>query len=128
LADHSRHRDASITGFVRAISPRDEITGRASMDDVFLEIHHFEPLVDKTVHFGNTGFSCPLIKIIKGQKFLAAAKRDPFMLVFRAPRGKEYLAEGTYHCAFEDGPAYEIYVSPIHTAEPEWQDYQAIFN
>jgi hypothetical protein len=127
LAHHSRHRDASIAGFVEAISPRDKTLGLASMD-VFLEDHHFEPLVDKTVRFGGTHFIMKLIKIIKGEKFVAAAKRDPFILIFRAPKESVYMTEGIFACAFEDGPTYEMYVSPIHTTEKEWQDYQAVFN
>jgi hypothetical protein len=94
----------------------------------FLEVHHFEPLVGKTVTFKGTRFAMPLVRIIKGQKFMAAAKRDPFILIFRAPKEREHMPEGTYTCEFEDGPTYNIYVLPTHTPEPEWQDYQAIFN
>jgi hypothetical protein len=97
------------------------------MDD-FLEAHHFEPLVGKVVRFKGTRFSIPLTNIIRGQKFVAAAKRDPFILIFRAPKEREYLPEGTYECEFEDGPTYVIHVAPCHTPEPEWQDYQAVFN
>jgi hypothetical protein len=94
----------------------------------FLEIHHFQPLVGKTVRFKGTSFAMPLIKIIAGEKYIPTAKRDPFILIFRAPKIDVYMTEGTYECEFEDGPTYQIYVSPTHTPEPEWQDYQAIFN
>ncbi|HEY2069735.1 MAG TPA: hypothetical protein VGG48_09300 [Rhizomicrobium sp.] len=94
----------------------------------FLEAHHFEPLVDKVVSFKGTRFAIPMVKVIKGQKFIAAAKREPFILIFRAPKEREYMAEGLYECEFGDGPTYTMHVSPIHTPEPEWQDYQAIFN
>jgi hypothetical protein len=94
----------------------------------FLEVHHFEPLVGKIVRFKGTRFAMPLTTIIRGQKFLATAKRDPFILIFRAPKEREHMPEGTYECEFEDGPTYNIYVLPTHTPEPEWQDYQAIFN
>lgn len=94
----------------------------------FLEVHHFEPLVGKTVRFKGTRFAMSLAKVIKGEKFYAAAKRDPFILIFRAPREREHMPEGIYECEFEDGPTSSIYVIPVHTAEPEWQDYQAIFN
>jgi hypothetical protein len=94
----------------------------------FLEVHHFEPLVGKTVRFGGTPFVMTLDKIAKGQKFVATAKRDPFILIFRAPRGNAYMNEGMYDCAFDEGPTFTIYVAPIHTPEPEFQDYQAIFN
>jgi hypothetical protein len=94
----------------------------------FLENHHFEPLVGKTVRFVGTPFTMKFLKITKGQKFIETAKRDPFLLVFRAPKGDTYLGEGLYDAAFEDGPTYNFYVSPVHTVEKEWQDYQAVFN
>lgn len=94
----------------------------------FLEAQHFEPLVGKTVRFKGTRFAIPLFKVIKGQKFIETAKRDPFLLIFRAPKEPEYMPEGNYDCEFEDGPTYKIYVLPTHTPEPEWQDYQAVFN
>jgi len=99
-----------------------------SDNEVFLEHHHFEPLVGKVVHFKGTPFAIPLSKVVVGQKFVADAKRDPFLLVWRAPKQEVYMTEGMYECAFEDGPTYSIYVSPAFTAEKEWQDYQAVFN
>jgi hypothetical protein len=96
--------------------------------DEFLELHHFEPLVGKTARFKGTRFAIPLSRIVKSQKFVADAKRDPFILIFRAPKEREYMAEGYYECEFEDGPTYKIYVGPTHTPEQDWQDYQAIFN
>jgi hypothetical protein len=94
----------------------------------FLEVHHFEPLVGKTVRFGGIPFVMSLLKIVKGQKFVADAKRDPFILIFRCARGREYMREGTYDCAFDEGPTHTIHIAPVHTVEPEWQDYQAVFN
>jgi hypothetical protein len=94
----------------------------------FLEIHHFQPLVGKTVRFKGTPFAMPLIKIIAGEKYIPSAKRDPFILIFRAPKTDVYMTEGYFECEFEDGPTYQIYISPTHTPEREWQDYQAIFN
>jgi hypothetical protein len=94
----------------------------------FLEIHHFQPLVGKTVRFKGTPFAMELRRIVASEKFLATAKRDPFILIFRAPKTDVYMTEGYYECEFEDGPTYQIYVLPTHTPEPEWQDYQAIFN
>lgn len=82
----------------------------------------------KIARFKGTRFSMPLINIIRGQKFAATAKREPFILVFRALRESEHMPEGTYQCEFEGGPTYSIYVMPTHTPEPEWQDYQAVFN
>jgi hypothetical protein len=94
----------------------------------FLELHHFEPFVGKTVRFKGTRFAMPLVKIIKQEKFVTAAKRDPFILIFRAPKEQNHMPEGLRECEFEDGPTYAIYVAPTHTPEAEWQDYQAIFN
>ena len=94
----------------------------------FLEVHHFEPLVGRTVRFKGTRFAMPFVKIIKGQKFVADAKRDPFILIFRAPKEREYMPEGMYECEFADGPTYTIHIMPTFTREPEWQDYQAVFN
>lgn len=94
----------------------------------FLEVHHFEPLVGKTVRFKGTRFAIPLDRIVRYEKFLAEAKREPFILIFRAPREREYMPEGFYQCEFEGGPTYDIHVAPMHTPEPEWQDYQANFN
>lgn len=98
------------------------------MADVFLEIHHFEPLVGTICAFKGTRFRIPLERIIKGQKFIPTAKRDPFILIFRAPKEREYMPEGYYECEFEGGPTYKLYVTPVHTIEPEFQDYQAVFN
>lgn len=99
------------------------------MSDVFLEYHHFEPLVGKTVTF--TGVELPdtkLVKVIKNEKFFAQAKRDPFLLIFRSPKLEYYMIEGMRECVFEDGPTYSIYVAPAFTPEKEWQDYQAVFS
>ncbi len=94
----------------------------------FLEILHFEPLVGKAVHFKGTDYTITLDRIIKGQKFVPDAKREPFILIFRAPKGPRYMAEGMYDCEFDDGPMYTLYIAPTHTPEQEWQDYQSIFN
>ena len=74
------------------------------MADEFLEYHHFEPLVGTNVTFSNSPFTIPLVKIIKGEKFIAAAKRDPFILIFRSPKLEHYMTEGMRECAFENGP------------------------
>lgn len=97
-------------------------------DDIFLEIHHFEPLVGTTTKFKGTGYEMKLDNIIKGQKFIAKAKRDPFILIWRAPKAPQHMPEGYYECEFEDGQTHKIYVTPVFTPEPEFQDYQAVFN
>ena len=95
---------------------------------VFLEVDYFEPLVGTIVHFKETPFSMTLHQIIKGQKFLATAKREPFILIFRARKEAYYMAEGMRACEFANGETHELYVNPVHTPEQEFQDYQAVFN
>ena len=36
-------------------------------------------------------------------------------------------SKGIYQCEIEGGPTHQIYVNPIHTPQPEWQEYQAVF-
>lgn len=98
------------------------------MSDVFLEYHHFEPLVGKAVTFTGVPIPANLLSVSKGQKFAAGAKRDPFILIFRSPKLKHYMVEGIRECVFEDGPTYSMHIAPTHTVDPEFQDYQAIFS
>jgi hypothetical protein len=53
--------------------------------------------------------------------------RKPFTLVFHGPRG-DVMPEGLYAAEVEDGARFDLYVIPIHTAAPDRQDYQAVFN
>jgi hypothetical protein len=94
----------------------------------FLEMDYFEPLVGTTVHFKGTPYSMPLQHIIKGQKAHPNVKREPFILIFRAPRTPQYMPEGMHDCEFANGETQALYVTPVHTPEPEFQDYQAVFN
>ncbi len=95
----------------------------------FLLIDHFEPHVGKIFRFEGTAYALPLTTIIsKDQPLPEGIKRRPFTLIFRAPRQREWLAEGVYRCSIEDGPTYPMYVAPIQTMDPEFQDYQAVFN
>lgn len=57
----------------------------------------------------------------------STAGRAPFTLIFHGPAG-EVLPEGLYRTEIEDGPAFEIYIMPIHTVAPGRQEYQAVFN
>jgi hypothetical protein len=56
-----------------------------------------------------------------------AGFRAPFNLVFQGPR-HDLLAEGLRRMAAVDGPAFELYLMPVSTPEPDRQDYQAAFN
>jgi hypothetical protein len=96
-------------------------------------IDEFEPHVGKMVHFSLPGEpsaiqAFPLDRIITYARLPLPGGRQPFTLIFRGPRKPEHLAEGLYDCAFEDGPSFQLHVTPIHTPDPGWQEYQAAFN
>jgi len=55
-------------------------------------------------------------------------KRRPFILIFRGPKEHRYLPDGLYDCEIDGGPTYRMYVNPIHTPEPDRQEYQAVFS
>jgi len=94
-----------------------------------LQIEDFEPHVGKLVHFKGTRFTFPLDRIIRDRGNLPeGAKRRSFILIFRGPKEREYLPDGIYECEIENGPTYPIYIAPVHTPEPDRQDYQAVFN
>jgi hypothetical protein len=38
------------------------------------------------------------------------------------------LPEGIYHVVIDDGPAFDLYIIPIHTMSREHQDYQVVVN
>ena len=94
-----------------------------------LQIEDFKPHVGKLVRFKGTRFAFPLDRIIgEGQPIPPGMKRRPFILIFRAPKEREYMADGIYECEIEGGPTHRMYVNPIQTPAPEWQEYQAVFN
>ena len=96
----------------------------------FLIIDHFQPHVGKIFRFKGTRYAMPLhrIQTNPGEEVPPGMKRKPFILIFRAPKEPEHMPEGRYECEVEDGPAYWIYVMPIMTAQPDLQEYQAVFN
>jgi hypothetical protein len=97
--------------------------------DELLQIEYFKPHVGKLVRFKGTRFAFPLERIISDRKRLPkGVKRRPFVLIFAGPKEREYLPEGLYDCEIEGGPTYRIYVNPIHTPEPDRQEYQAVFS
>ena len=55
------------------------------------------------------------------------ALREPFNLIFRGPPD-DLLPQGLYTLDVEGGPAFELYVIPIHTQARDRQNYQAAFN
>jgi hypothetical protein len=94
-----------------------------------LQIEDFKPHVGKLVHFKGTRFAFPLDRIVSDRRRLPkGAKRRPFILVFRGVKEREYMPDGIYECEIEGGPTHAMYVNPIQTPAPEWQEYQAVFN
>jgi hypothetical protein len=57
----------------------------------------------------------------------AKDQRKPFTLTFHGVRG-DVMPEGLYAAEADGGAKFELYVIPIHTAAPDRQDYQAVFN
>lgn len=57
----------------------------------------------------------------------AGTPREPFSLILRGPPG-DVLPEGLYNVSVADGPDFELYINPIHTAARDRQDYQVAFN
>ena len=109
-------------------SPNVASTG-AGQPPEFLLIEHFEPYVGQVFRFEGTDYAIPLLSIISNDRpLLDWMKRKPFTLIFRAPRQREWMPEGFYRCGAENGPSHTIYVAPIQTPYPEFQDYQAVFN
>ena len=53
--------------------------------------------------------------------------REPFNLIFSGPPG-DVLPQGLYTLEVEEGPAFELYVIPIHTPGRQRQNYQSAFN
>ena len=94
-----------------------------------VQVEDFRPHVGKLVRFKGTRFTFPLDRIVSDRRRLPkGAKRRPFILIFRAVREREYMPDGIYECEIEGGPTHTMYVNPIHTLAPEWQEYQAAFN
>jgi hypothetical protein len=97
--------------------------------DAFLQIDDFKPHVGKIFRFKGTRYALPLDRIISNRKRLPKGmKRVPFILIFSGPKEREHLPEGLYDCEVEGGPTFSLYVNPIHTPEPDRQEYQAVFS
>ena len=54
-------------------------------------------------------------------------QRKPFTLILRGS-SSGVLPEGLYEVALEEGPAFALYIIPIHTVPGDRQDYQVVFN
>ncbi|MDE3177648.1 MAG: hypothetical protein KGM15_16225 [Pseudomonadota bacterium] len=94
-----------------------------------LSIEQFAPHVGKLFQFIGTPYAFPLDRILGDAGAPASGQaRRPFALIFRGPRDGDVLPEGLYDCATEDGASFNLYVAPIHTPQPDRQEYQAAFN
>ena len=91
-----------------------------------LRAEHFEPHIGKRFRFEGARHVLTLDRVLREPG--GAGLRPPFTLVFQGPKERDPLPEGFYACEVEDGPRFELYVSPIHTPAPDRQDYQAVFN
>jgi hypothetical protein len=107
-----------------------DVRDAAGQSSEFLLIDHFQPYVGRIVRFEGTSYALPLLSVSSDSNRPMAdwMKRQPFILIFRAPRTREWMPEATYRCHIEDGPSYTIHVAPMQTPYPEFQDYQAVFN
>ena len=94
-----------------------------------LQAEDFEPYVGRIFRFHGTRHALPLDRIEKEERPQAAGPfRRPFTLIFRGPKEADYLPAGLYRAEVEGGPAFEIHVLPMHTPQPDRQEYQAAFN
>ncbi|MEI9885436.1 MAG: hypothetical protein WDN08_02865 [Rhizomicrobium sp.] len=98
------------------------------MDEV-LTLEHFTPHVGKIARFKGTPHAFPIDRVEQeGTVPPPGLLRLPFTVIFRGPRVREVLPEGLYDCEIDDGPVFSLYVMPIHTPQPDRQEYQASFN
>jgi hypothetical protein len=91
---------------------------------------HFRPHLHKTFRVGDGRHSFTLVAVEQRRREaweLDMGFREPFNLIFRGPPG-DVLAQGLYAVTVEDGPAFELYLIPIHTPMRDRQNYQASFN
>jgi hypothetical protein len=88
----------------------------------------FSPYIGRRFSFNGHHVTLVLRSVDPQPKFAApGATRAPFTLVFEGPAG-DILPADFHRATVQDGPAFELYVSPIHTSAGDHQDYQAVFN
>ena len=94
----------------------------------FLTIEHFRPRVGQRFIFQGTPFVMTLDRVLSnGKPLVAGAQRIAFNLIFAGPKD-HVLLEGVYSLETEDGRVWPVHVMPIHTARPDAQEYQALFD
>ncbi|HET6235801.1 MAG TPA: hypothetical protein VFE41_12700 [Acetobacteraceae bacterium] len=88
----------------------------------------FAPHVGKCLHPQGQHRVLTLVSMnIDDRPDVEFAGRKPFTLRLRGAPG-DVLPEGIYHAVIDDGPAFDLYIIPIHTMSREHQDYQVVVN
>ncbi len=94
-----------------------------------LQAADFEPHVGKVLRFEGARHALPLDRMeVSPHDPSPGMPRKPFILIFRGPKEVEVLPASLYAAQVEGGPTFGLYVMPIHTPQPDRQEYQAIFN
>jgi hypothetical protein len=90
---------------------------------------HFSPHLGKRFSFEGHHLTLLLRSAAPQPQFaVPGASRVPFTLRFEGPAG-DTLPAGYYRAtAPDDGPVFELHVTPIHTPACDHQDYQVVFN
>lgn len=89
---------------------------------------HFQPHVNKNFRFKGRSQVLRLDHIqVEDHPPLPHLTYKAFTLFFRGPRD-DVLPEGFYTVTVEDGPSFDFYIIPIHTAARDRQEYQAVFS
>jgi hypothetical protein len=97
------------------------------MPDAFVALtaDRFSPHVGEVFQMGDTELSLTLVEV--DVQDAPAGERAPFTLVFRGPKSP-WAPENMWALKGPDGAVHELYIAPIHTPNPNCQDYQAVFN
>ena len=90
-----------------------------------LTADQFSPHIGALFQMGDTELSLTLVAI--EAEAAPEGQRAPFSLIFRGPKSP-WAPENLWPVKGPDGTVHEIYIAPIHTPSPDWQDYQAVFN
>ena len=95
----------------------------------FLTAESFQPYVGKKAHFAGTEHTLKLDRVeVSTGPIPPGGKYQPFIVIFQGPQTQEYLRSGVYDCEIEDGPVYNIHVTPMQSETPGLFEYQAIFS